>query len=83
MATGKYFSHTSRDGRSFDRRITDAGHPFPGGENIARGQRTPAAVTSAWMSSPGHRANILHCAFTTIGVGHDPRGPHWVQDFGY
>jgi uncharacterized protein YkwD len=83
MAANSYFSHTSLDGRTFDQRIRAAGHPSPGGENIAKGQTSPSAVVTAWMNSPGHRANILNCSFRTIGVGFDARGNHWVQNFGY
>lgn len=39
------------------------------GENIAKGQRTPAEVVNSWMNSPGHRANILNANFTDIGIG--------------
>ena len=39
------------------------------GENIAKGQRTPAEVMTGWMNSPGHKANILNCGFKNIGVG--------------
>lgn len=39
------------------------------GENIARGQKTPREVVTAWMNSPGHRANILNRTFTQLGVG--------------
>jgi uncharacterized protein YkwD len=38
---------------------------------------------TGWMSSPGHKANILNCSFTAIGVGYDTRGNYWVQNFGY
>ena len=38
------------------------------GENIAYGYQTPAALVSAWMHSPGHRANILNPHFHRIGV---------------
>ena len=54
------------------------------GENLAFGQRTAAAVVSAWMDSAGHRANILHTSYTEIGVAHlvDPNGrPYYVQVF--
>lgn len=36
------------------------------------------------MNSPGHRANILNCAFKDIGVGVTltANGPWWVQNFG-
>lgn len=54
------------------------------GENIAEGYSTPAEVMAGWMSSPGHRANILTAKFTTMGVGltTDSKGrAWWVQDF--
>ena len=82
MAANGYFSHDSRDGRGFDDRIRDTGHPSPGGENIAQGQESAAEVVQAWMNSPGHRRNIENCSFTGIGVGLDPRGNYWTQDFG-
>lgn len=82
MAAQGYFDHVSRDGRRFDDRISAEGHPAPGGENIARGQRSAAEVVQAWMDSPGHRRNILDCDFATVGVGHAPDGDHWVQNFG-
>lgn len=37
-------------------------------ENIAAGYGSAAAVVSAWMSSAGHRANILNPAYTVIGI---------------
>ena len=82
MAGNDYFAHDSQDGRTFDERITDAGYPSPGGENIAFGQQTGEEVVRAWMGSPPHRRNILDCSFATIGVGYDGRGDYWVQDFG-
>jgi uncharacterized protein YkwD len=86
MARRGYFSHTTPEGVTFSMRITNAGYRWSlVGENIARGQRTPAAVMQAWMTSPGHRANILNCRFRHLGVGlaYDPRRvPYWTQDFG-
>ncbi|WP_326825209.1 CAP domain-containing protein [Streptosporangium sp. NBC_01756] len=87
MAAQNYFSHTSKDGRSFMDRIRAAG--FTGGsgwaENIAAGQATPAAVTNSWMNSPGHKANIMNCKFTLIGVGVAKGSQgykiYWTQDF--
>lgn len=49
------------------------------GENIAKGQRTPQEVMTAWMNSAGHRANILSPNFTTIGVAY--YNGVWVQEF--
>ncbi|WP_344470151.1 CAP domain-containing protein [Nonomuraea monospora] len=86
MAAKNYFSHTSQDGRSFLDRIKAAG--FTGGsgwaENIAKGQRTPAAVMQSWMNSSGHKANIMNCKYNLIGVGvaKDSSGTlYWTQDF--
>jgi uncharacterized protein YkwD len=39
------------------------------GENVGYGYPTGAAVTRAWMDSPGHRANLLNPKFKLIGVG--------------
>jgi uncharacterized protein YkwD len=83
MAANGYFSHNSLDGRSFADRLRAAGYPSPGGENIAQGQRSAQSVHRAWMTSPGHRANILNCGFTTIGVGVNQTAWTWTQDFGY
>nr|SBP00454.1 hypothetical protein BN4615_P9970 [Nonomuraea gerenzanensis] len=83
MSRNNYFSHTSRDGRTFGQRIKATGFVFrQAGENIAKGQPSAAAVVKAWLDSPGHRANIMNCAFTHIGVGHHAKGPTWTQDFG-
>ncbi|MGN9839032.1 CAP domain-containing protein [Nonomuraea sp. H19] len=83
MAAKRYFDHDSLDGRTFDQRIRAAGFAFTrAGENIAQGQPTAAAVVRGWLNSPGHRANIMNCAFTHIGVGHNAKGPTWTQDFG-
>jgi len=80
MAANGYFAHDSRDGRSFADRMTAAGHPSPGAENIAAGQPDAATVVADWMASPGHRRNILDCSLSTIGVG--LAGGYWTQNFG-
>ncbi|NUR98837.1 MAG: CAP domain-containing protein [Kribbellaceae bacterium] len=90
MVDQHYFAHDSLDGRSPFDRMKAAG--FTGGsmaENIAVGYSSPAAVVAGWMQSPGHRANILNCAYTMIGIGYDPGqvkpdwgNGSWVQDFG-
>ncbi|MFG1709897.1 CAP domain-containing protein [Nonomuraea sp. M3C6] len=86
MAKQNYFDHASKDGRSFMDRIKASG--FTGGtafaENIAFGQPSPASVVQGWMNSPGHRANIMNCAYNLIGVGaaRNPQGRiYWSQDF--
>ncbi len=88
MARRNYFSHTSLSGRTYIRRIRNAGYrPQRVAENIAAGQQSPEDVVRTWMSSPGHRANILDCGLREVGVGFasDARATfnqYWVQDFG-
>jgi uncharacterized protein YkwD len=85
MATNNYFSHTSRDGRTFVDRIRAQGYPVPRSENIAAGQPTVTAVMDAWMASAGHRANILDCTAVAMGAASATGGTYgiyWVQDFG-
>jgi len=88
MAIQDYFSHTSLDGRIPNDRISDAGYSYNTyGENIAAGYRTPEAAMNGWMTSPGHRANILGVNFCDIGVGYayqagSEYGHYWTQNFG-
>ncbi|MEU2230862.1 CAP domain-containing protein [Streptomyces vietnamensis] len=85
MATRGFFDHTDPDGDTPWVRAQQAGISGMGGENIARGQVDAAAVMASWMNSDGHRANILNCDFTSMGVGvvFGDGGPWWTQDFGY
>jgi uncharacterized protein YkwD len=88
MLKKNYFSHDSQDGTGAFERITAAGYTWSGAaENIAAGQSTPAAVMKTWMNSAGHKANILNCGLTELGVGYAAGsgaayGQYWVQDFG-
>ncbi|MFD9126959.1 sigma-70 family RNA polymerase sigma factor [Kitasatospora sp. NPDC059571] len=85
MAARNFFDHTNPDGQGPQARIDAAGYKWSSwGENIAKGQRDAAAVMDSWMNSPGHRANILNCGFTDLGVGihQGSGGPWWTQDFG-
>jgi hypothetical protein len=88
MGLQDYFSHTSLDGRTVSDRITTAGYSYNAyGENIGAGQPTPEDVIDSWMSSSGHRANILNPNFCDIGVGYayvagSTYGHYWTQDFG-
>jgi|GEM_PF-1686616 len=38
-------------------------------ENVAAGQTSARSVMRSWMTSPGHRRNILNPALTHLGVG--------------
>lgn len=82
MASRRYFSHESPTYGSPYQMMRSFGISFrSAGENIAYGQRTPAAVVNAWMNSSGHRANILSSAYTQIGVGFYASGYYWTQMF--
>ncbi|MBB5364686.1 CAP domain-containing protein [Deinococcus humi] len=86
MAAQNYFSHTSKDGRTFVQRITATGYAFRTiGENIAAGQSTPQQVVAGWLQSEGHCRNIMNPSFRELGVGYAKGGSYghyWVQDFG-
>jgi uncharacterized protein YkwD len=77
MVAHGYFSHSGRDGSQPAQRIRAAGYLSSGGswrigENLAWGTgtlATPTAIMAAWMSSTGHRANILQPAYREIGFG--------------
>lgn len=73
------FSHTRPDGSAW-RTVSSAAY----GENIAMGQRTADKVMAAWMTSSGHRANILRASYGSIGVcAVISNGvTYWVQLFG-
>ena len=88
----RYKSQDMVDNRSFSHTSPTYGTPFQmirsfglsyrsAGENIAYGQRTPQAVVNAWMTSSGHRANILSSSYTQIGVGYVANGHYWTQMF--
>jgi uncharacterized YkwD family protein len=80
MRTNNYFSHTSPTyGSPFDMMSAFGITYQAAGENIAMGQKTPQEVMTAWMNSPGHKANILSSNFNYIGVGFDNN--YWVQEF--
>ncbi len=91
MALQDYFAHVGKDGAAPDARVTRAGYAWRlVAENIAAGYPTPEAVVAGWMDSAGHRANILNCGLTQIGVGYYFLSPdpgtqqwqhYWVQVF--
>ncbi|MDR1577558.1 MAG: CAP domain-containing protein [Deltaproteobacteria bacterium] len=70
MELGRKFSHTRPNGKKWnsilkEHRINSSAY----GENIASGQKNPAAVMKSWLKSPGHRSNILDRDYTRLGVG--------------
>ncbi|MUG43814.1 CAP domain-containing protein [Paenibacillus woosongensis] len=80
MRQNGYFDHQSPTyGSPFDMMKQFGVSYSYAGENIAKGQRTPAEVMNAWMNSEGHRQNIMNPNFTAIGVAYD--NGYWVQEF--
>jgi uncharacterized protein YkwD len=77
MVAQGYFDHTAPSGSTMRDRLLGAayvrvGQAYELGENLAWGtgtQATPASIMTAWMASPGHRANILRRDYRDVGVG--------------
>jgi uncharacterized protein YkwD len=84
MASRGKMSHRGSDGGSPFRRMTEEGYHFErAAENVAAGEFTPESVMRAWMTSPGHRRNVLG-SFTDIGasaIAVDGRS-YWCVTFG-
>ena len=82
----EYFSHDRPDGSSCFTVYNELGISYmAAGENIAAGQRSAKEVMEGWMSSSGHKKNILSGNFKKIGVGlyksTNGYGYYWVQVF--
>ena len=77
MVAARFFDHTTPAGSTMVDRIRRTGYASGArgwsiGENIAWGTgrlATAAQIHRSWMSSPGHRANILQRSFREIGIG--------------
>jgi uncharacterized protein YkwD len=75
MGRKGYFSHTSKDGTSFWKRLrrfypTAGYRSWAAGENILWSSATISAgrAVDLWMHSPGHRANILNRSWREVGI---------------
>jgi RNase P/RNase MRP subunit p29 len=77
-----FFAHESRvaNKRTPSARMSLAGYPGGGGENISLGSTSPKATHIAWYNSSGHHRNILTRTYWAMGSGKD--GQHWTQNFG-
>jgi uncharacterized protein YkwD len=89
MLQRRFFSHETPEGRSLKNRLapgyvrageniwSGSGHSYPDNWLAAR------AIVNGWMTSPGHRANILDSHYTHLGVGIATWGSEWraTQDF--
>ena len=75
MGTHGFFAHDSRDGSAFWERVKrfygPAGYAsWSVGENLlwASGRLDASRALRLWMSSPGHRKNILSARWREIGL---------------
>jgi len=69
MAKNNYFAHTSPAGITPWYWFANVGYDFEyAGENLAVNFSDSQDVTTAWMNSPEHRANILNANYTDIGM---------------
>ncbi|HET7580940.1 MAG TPA: CAP domain-containing protein [Bacillales bacterium] len=80
MAVKHYFSHTSPTAGSLGNRLHQAGvHYWQAGENIAAHYPDGIAAMFGWLNSKGHRENLLHKAYSGLGVGVYEK--YYTQDF--
>ncbi len=88
MACNDFFSHTGSNGSTMTSRVEAQGYSYSTlAENVAAGYGSPADVVAGWMSSLGHRANILNPSYTQIGIGYayysgSNYGVYWTANFG-
>ncbi|WP_323771036.1 CAP domain-containing protein [Antarctobacter sp.] len=69
MARRGFFAHSGSDGSDVMDRARRAGYrPCQIAENIAKGQRSLEEVFADWMTSPGHRRNMLNGGVSDYGL---------------
>ncbi|KAK1944143.1 Uncharacterized protein P3T76_004055 [Phytophthora citrophthora] len=88
MAKNNFMAHDGHDGSTMSQRITKAGYEWDSvAENVAAGQEEVQSVMESWMTSPGHRENIMSPDYTMFGTAFSYNkdsqyGIYWTQDFG-
>ncbi|HMS31084.1 MAG TPA: CAP domain-containing protein [Candidatus Saccharibacteria bacterium] len=69
MFTNNYWSHDSPAGIAPWNWFDQAGYKYQfAGENLAKDFTTSEGVTTAWMNSPPHKANVMGSNYENIGV---------------
>ena len=70
MFSNQYFEHLSKDGKGVGELGEEAGYQYILiGENLAMGNfKDDQSLVNAWISSKGHRENIVNDNYTEIGV---------------
>lgn len=68
MINNQYWAHESPTGVQPWKWFSDVQYDYSkAGENLAKDFTAPEAVTSAWLASPAHRANVLGNAYRDVG----------------
>lgn len=68
MLQKQYWAHAAPDGTQPWKWLGDVGYNYShAGENLAKNFRSADAVTTAWMDSPEHRANVLSTNYHEVG----------------
>jgi uncharacterized protein YkwD len=73
MLDANYFAHESRNGGSFDARISRFTHKRALGETLAMlggkcGRGSARKIVNMWMNSTGHRAILLSSSYRRVGL---------------
>ncbi len=69
MASRGYFAHNTPDGKTPWYWLDQVGYTYSyAGENLAVNFTESSEVTSGWMNSPTHRANIVKPGYTEVGI---------------
>lgn len=85
MKSAGKMAHTTGWGRDFASRVRGNGIRGVAAENVAYGQRTAKDVLAGWMTSRGHRRNMLDPAFGHFGLAsaEDSKGrKYWALMLG-
>jgi uncharacterized protein YkwD len=91
MLQNDFYAHRGSDNATNGTRITRQGYLWSmAGENITAGYTTAESALTSWLTSAGHRANIINCSYREMGVGYvyEPNDSgvitwrhYWVQVF--
>ncbi|KAJ2911187.1 hypothetical protein GGI21_000101 [Coemansia aciculifera] len=79
-----YITHFGNNAKNYDLsdRLLAVGFSYrTAGENVGAQFPSVDSVTTAWMNSPGHRANILATGYTVCGGGLANPGQYYTIDF--
>jgi uncharacterized protein YkwD len=69
MLARSYFGHRTPEGMGPSERALAAGYPSGIGENLVEQRFSVEEALEAWLSSPGHRRNILDPGCRDMGLG--------------